>query len=181
MPKCTELLPCDWLIRYLHEQAVEQVFLIKWLVSVYTQVIASNMGCSRFVSNTFPDHLSKATNHNDCSSKWRYTASASCSLLIALCSARSTDFMVYQGSPRLVRLDSLILAFSTPLAILQLWNDLFNMYRTRNRKTNILEKHHMLCILPHTLVRLKCKPSWSVFLTKIHICVLSLSLPLHLW
>ncbi len=35
MPKCIELLPCDWLISSLCYQAIEQVFRIKWLVSVY--------------------------------------------------------------------------------------------------------------------------------------------------
>ncbi len=34
MPKCIELLPCDWLISNLCYQAIEQVYLIKWLVSV---------------------------------------------------------------------------------------------------------------------------------------------------
>ncbi len=35
MPKCIELLPCDWLISNLRYQAIEQVYLIKWLLSVY--------------------------------------------------------------------------------------------------------------------------------------------------
>ncbi len=35
MPKCIELLPCDWLIRNLCYQAIEQVYLIKWPVSIY--------------------------------------------------------------------------------------------------------------------------------------------------
>ncbi len=35
MPKCFELLPCDWLISNLCYQAIEQVYLIKWLLSVY--------------------------------------------------------------------------------------------------------------------------------------------------
>ncbi len=35
MPKCIELLPCDWLISYLCYQAIEQVYLIKWPVSVF--------------------------------------------------------------------------------------------------------------------------------------------------
>ncbi len=35
MPKCIELLPCDWLISNLCYQAIEQVYLIKWPVSVY--------------------------------------------------------------------------------------------------------------------------------------------------
>ncbi len=34
MPKCIELLPCDWLISNLCFQAIEQVYLIKWPVSV---------------------------------------------------------------------------------------------------------------------------------------------------
>ncbi len=34
MPKYIELLPCDWLISYLCYQAIEQVYLIKWPVSV---------------------------------------------------------------------------------------------------------------------------------------------------
>ncbi len=34
MPKCIELLPCDWLISNLCYQATEQVYLIKWPVSV---------------------------------------------------------------------------------------------------------------------------------------------------
>ncbi len=34
MPKCIELLPCDWLISNLCYQAIEQVYLIKWPVSV---------------------------------------------------------------------------------------------------------------------------------------------------
>lgn len=33
MPKCIELLLCDWLNRYLHWQAVRQVYLLKWPVS----------------------------------------------------------------------------------------------------------------------------------------------------
>ncbi len=33
MPKCIELLPCDWLISNLCYQAIEQVYLIKWMVS----------------------------------------------------------------------------------------------------------------------------------------------------
>ncbi len=33
-PKCIELLPCDWLISNLSHQAIEQVYLIKWPVSV---------------------------------------------------------------------------------------------------------------------------------------------------
>ncbi len=36
----TELLPCDWLIRNLCYQAIEQVSLIKWPVSVYTVYIS---------------------------------------------------------------------------------------------------------------------------------------------
>ncbi len=32
MPKCIELLSCDWLICNLCYQAIEQVYLIKWLV-----------------------------------------------------------------------------------------------------------------------------------------------------
>lgn len=35
-PKSIELLPCDWLIRYLHYWAAEQVYLTKWPVSVRT-------------------------------------------------------------------------------------------------------------------------------------------------
>ncbi len=35
MPKCIELLPCDWLISNMCYQAIEPVYLIKWLVSVY--------------------------------------------------------------------------------------------------------------------------------------------------
>ncbi len=35
MPKCIELLPCDWLISNLYYQAIEQVYLIKWPVSVF--------------------------------------------------------------------------------------------------------------------------------------------------
>ncbi len=38
MTKCIELLPCDWLIRNLCYQAFEQVYLIKWLVSVYIYI-----------------------------------------------------------------------------------------------------------------------------------------------
>ncbi len=34
MPKCIELLPCDWLISNLCYQAIEQVYLIKWPVCV---------------------------------------------------------------------------------------------------------------------------------------------------
>ncbi len=34
MPKCIELLPCDWLISNLCYQAIEQVYLILWPVSV---------------------------------------------------------------------------------------------------------------------------------------------------
>ncbi len=33
MPKCIELLPCDWLISNLCCQAIEQLYLIKWPVS----------------------------------------------------------------------------------------------------------------------------------------------------
>ncbi len=36
MPKCIELLPCDRLISNLCYQAIEQVYLIKWPVSVFT-------------------------------------------------------------------------------------------------------------------------------------------------
>ncbi len=35
MPKCIELLPCDWLISNLCYQAIKQVYLIKWPVRVY--------------------------------------------------------------------------------------------------------------------------------------------------
>ncbi len=35
MPKCNELLPCDWLISNLCYQVIEQAYLIKWPVSVY--------------------------------------------------------------------------------------------------------------------------------------------------
>ncbi len=35
MPKCIELLPCDWLISSLCYQAIEQVYIIKWSMSVY--------------------------------------------------------------------------------------------------------------------------------------------------
>ncbi len=35
MPKCIELLTCDWLISNFCYQAIEQVYLIKWPVSVY--------------------------------------------------------------------------------------------------------------------------------------------------
>ncbi len=34
MPKCIELLPCDWWICNLCYQSIEQVYLIKWPVSV---------------------------------------------------------------------------------------------------------------------------------------------------
>ncbi len=33
--RCIELLPCDWMICNLFYQAIDQVYLIKWLVSVY--------------------------------------------------------------------------------------------------------------------------------------------------
>ncbi len=42
MPKCIELLPCDWLISNLCYQAIEQVYLIKWPVSVYVKCIWRN-------------------------------------------------------------------------------------------------------------------------------------------
>ncbi len=35
MPKCIELLPWDWLISNLCYQAIEQMYLIKWPVSIY--------------------------------------------------------------------------------------------------------------------------------------------------
>ncbi len=35
MPKCIELLPCDWLISNLCYHAIEQVYLIKWPVNVH--------------------------------------------------------------------------------------------------------------------------------------------------
>ncbi len=38
MPKCIELLPCDWLISNLCYQAIERVYLIKWPVSVFYNV-----------------------------------------------------------------------------------------------------------------------------------------------
>ncbi len=38
MHKCIELLPCDWLISNLCYQAIEQVYLIKWPVSVYIYI-----------------------------------------------------------------------------------------------------------------------------------------------
>ncbi len=38
MPKCIELLPCDWMISNLCYQAIERVYLIKWPVSVYIYV-----------------------------------------------------------------------------------------------------------------------------------------------
>ncbi len=38
MPKCIELLPCDWLISNLCYQAIEHIFLIKWPVSVYIYI-----------------------------------------------------------------------------------------------------------------------------------------------
>ncbi len=38
MPKCIELLQCDWLISNLCYQAIEQVYLIKWPVSVYIYI-----------------------------------------------------------------------------------------------------------------------------------------------
>ena len=38
MPKCIKILPCDWLISYLCQQAIEQAYLIKWLVSVCVNV-----------------------------------------------------------------------------------------------------------------------------------------------
>ncbi len=34
MPKCIELLICDWMISNLYYQAIEQMHLIKWPVSV---------------------------------------------------------------------------------------------------------------------------------------------------
>ncbi len=43
MPKCIELLPCDWLISYLCYQAIEPVYLIKWPVSVYIWVLLNVM------------------------------------------------------------------------------------------------------------------------------------------
>lgn len=39
MTKCTELLPLDFLIRYLYEQAVEEMYLTKWLVSPHKALI----------------------------------------------------------------------------------------------------------------------------------------------
>ncbi len=41
MPKCIELLPSDWLISNLCYQAIEQVYLIKWPVSVGFQLLKS--------------------------------------------------------------------------------------------------------------------------------------------
>ncbi len=38
MPNCIELLPCDWLISNLCYQAIEQVYLIKWPMSVYIYI-----------------------------------------------------------------------------------------------------------------------------------------------
>ncbi len=38
MPKYIELLSCDWLISNLRYQAIEQVYLIKWPVSVYIYI-----------------------------------------------------------------------------------------------------------------------------------------------
>ncbi len=43
MPKCTELLPCDWLISNLCYQAIEQVYLIKWLVSIYIYIYSHSV------------------------------------------------------------------------------------------------------------------------------------------
>ncbi len=38
MLKGIELLPCDWLISNLCYEAIEQVYLIKWPVSVYIYI-----------------------------------------------------------------------------------------------------------------------------------------------
>ncbi len=38
MPKRIELLPCDWLISNVCNQAIEQVYLIKWPVSVCLKI-----------------------------------------------------------------------------------------------------------------------------------------------
>ncbi len=49
-PKGIELLPCDWLISNLCYQAIEQVYLIKWPVSVCVYVRLA--GCTAKFSET---------------------------------------------------------------------------------------------------------------------------------
>ncbi len=43
MPKCIELLTCDWVISILCYQAIEKVHLIKWPVSVYKFLTPSGL------------------------------------------------------------------------------------------------------------------------------------------
>ncbi len=45
MPNCIELLPCDWLISNLCYQAIEQVYLIKWPMSVYIYMYIHSICC----------------------------------------------------------------------------------------------------------------------------------------
>ncbi len=49
--ECIELLPCDWLINNLFYQAIEQVYLIKWPVSVYVSFWRSVLPRGRICQN----------------------------------------------------------------------------------------------------------------------------------
>ncbi len=52
--QCIELLPCDWLISNLCYQPIEQVYLIKWPVSVYIYIL--ELECSIFLHKYDPKH-----------------------------------------------------------------------------------------------------------------------------
>ncbi len=41
MPKCTELLPCDWLISNLYYQAIEQVYIYIYIMHLADAFIQS--------------------------------------------------------------------------------------------------------------------------------------------
>ncbi len=56
MPKCIELLPCDWLIGNLCYKAIEQVYLIKWPVSVYVSAGQWLIMINRIHNKTFCVH-----------------------------------------------------------------------------------------------------------------------------
>ncbi len=53
MPKFIELLPCDWLISDLCYQTIEQVYLIKWSVSVIWRMLVTKQFWVSLISIAF--------------------------------------------------------------------------------------------------------------------------------
>ncbi len=64
MPKCVELLPCDWLISNVCYQAIEQVYLIKWPVGWQVKYIYIYIHINKCIHICI--HIIKFTDNPSC-------------------------------------------------------------------------------------------------------------------